>query len=120
EGEGEAVDVAGPLGHHAGRAPEDHGQPRGRRAGRRSLHYASAATRSYTVVRCSRLRPRGSTMARKAASSMRWPCEAPAAREMFSSIKVPPRSLAPARRAWAAPSAPIFTHETWMFVSHGW
>ena len=75
------------------------------------------ATRPYSVVRCSSGRPRGSTMARKASSSMRWPWAAPAAREMFSSISVPPRSLAPACRTWRAPSAPIFTHDTWMLAT---
>ena len=53
-------------------------------------------------------------MERKASSVMRWPWVAPAAREMFSSMSVPPRSLAPASRTCWAPAAPIFTHEVWM------
>ena len=48
---------------------------------------------------------------------MAWPWLAPAAREMFSSISVPPRSFAPDRSACAAPEAPIFTHDTWMLGS---
>ena len=57
---------------------------------------AAASTRPYSVVRCSSGRPRGSTISPNERSSMRWPCDAPAAREMFSSIRVPPRSFAPA------------------------
>ena len=41
---------------------------------------------------------------RNAASSITVPWLAPAAREMFSSISVPPRSLAPAWRIWVAPA----------------
>ena len=37
-------------------------------------------------------------------SSSSWPWLAPAAREMFSSISVPPRSFAPACRIWRAPA----------------
>ena len=51
---------------------------------------------------------------RKSSSAMRWPWAAPAAREMFSSISVPPRSLTPACSTWRAPPAPIFTHDAWM------
>ena len=39
---------------------------------------------------------------------------APAAREMFSSMSVPPRSLQPAWSAWRAPAMPALTHDTWM------
>ena len=53
-------------------------------------------------------------MARNSASSMSWPRAAPAARLMFSSMRVPPRSLTPASRAWRTPSAPILTQDTWM------
>ena len=59
-------------------------------------------------------------MARNSASSMSWPWAAPAARLMFSSNSVPPRSLTPASRAWRTPSAPIFTHETWMLSIRPW
>ena len=52
-------------------------------------------------------------MARKPSSSMPWPWVAPAARLMFSSISVPPRSLPPASRSWRAPAAPSFTHDAW-------
>ena len=53
-------------------------------------------------------------MVRKPSASIIWPWLAPAAREMFSSMRVPPRSLTPARRIWRTPSAPIFTQLTWM------
>ena len=35
-------------------------------------------------------------------------------REMFSSMRVPPMSLAPDCSTWTTPLWPIFTHETWM------
>ena len=53
-------------------------------------------------------------MASSSSTPMRCPWGAPAAREMFSSISVPPRSLTPARSTWRDPSAPIFTQLTWM------
>ena len=40
--------------------------------------------------------------------------KAPAAREMFSSISVPPRSFTPAWSTCVTPALPIFTHEVWM------
>ena len=45
---------------------------------------------------------------------------APAAREMFSSISVPPRSLTPACSTWRTPATPIFTHEAWMLSMRPW
>lgn len=41
-------------------------------------------------------------------------------REMVSSIRVPPRSLAPERSICAAPSEPSFTQLVWMLVMWGW
>lgn len=41
-------------------------------------------------------------------------------REMVSSIRVPPRSLAPERSISAAPSAPSLTQLVWMLVMCGW
>lgn len=40
-------------------------------------------------------------------------------REMVSSIRVPPRSLAPERSMSAAPSVPSFTQLVWMLVMCG-
>ena len=57
---------------------------------------------------------RGDQASASSSTPMRWPWLAPAAREMFSSMSVPPRSLAPARRHWRAPSTPSFTQLTWM------
>ena len=43
----------------------------------------------------------------------------PAAREIDSFMRVPPRSLAPACKQARAPSTPSLTHEAWMFVISG-
>ena len=53
---------------------------------------------AYSVERCTSGRPSGATMDSSSSTPMRCPCDAPAAREMFSSISVPPTSLAPAWR----------------------
>ena len=50
---------------------------------------------------------------RSAPPVISWPWEAPAAREMFSSMSVPPRSLQPACSSWLTPSRPIFTQLAW-------
>src|SRR5262249_11816484 len=42
------------------------------------------------------------------------PCAAPAAREMLSSISVPPRSLTPADKQWRTPSGPSFIQASWV------
>ena len=53
-------------------------------------------------------------MAENRSPSIIWPWLAPAAREMFSSISVPPRSFTPARSIWRTPSTPILTQLVWM------
>ena len=83
-----------------------------------------AATRSGAGVPYSVVRGRGMRPAARIASSIRsggssWPWLAPAAREIYSFISVPPRSLTPARSAAAAPSSPSFTQDAWTFVIQG-
>src|SRR5581483_3492542 len=88
--------------------------------GLRPSRHQMAATRPYKVVRCSSVRPIGSTSARRSASSMPWPCDAPAAREMFSFINVPPRSLTPARSSCCAPARPSLTHDACTLSMSPW
>ena len=82
--------------------------------GASSVARRGAPASAYSVERCTSGRPSGATMASSSSTPIRCPCCAPAAREMFSSISVPPRSLAPARRSCRAPAAPILTQLTWM------
>ena len=53
-------------------------------------------------------------VASKSAGSISWPWEAPAALEIVSFIRVPPKSLHPAASNLAPPSRPSFTQEAWM------
>src|SRR6185295_877984 len=74
---------------------------------RKGTQYVS--TISYSVVRWAGWRPAARAAAISSGGSRRTPWYEPAMREMFSSIRVPPRSLTPQRRLSVAASSPIFT-----------
>ena len=59
----------------------------------------SLAGRPYRVVRCSGIRPAPRMISCISSAQTCWPCTAPAARVMDSSISTPPMSLAPACKA---------------------
>src|SRR5262249_15032545 len=71
-------------------------------------------TLSAVVVRGAGMRPAPVIAAWSSSGVASWPWAAPLAREMFSSMSVPPRSLQPAARRRAPPSRPSLTHEAWM------
>ena len=79
------------------------------RRARRRLH---AARRPCCAAPAMRPAPRIAASSSSGVAS--WPCAAPEAREMFSSMRVPPKSLHPASSRRAPPSRPSFTHEAWM------
>src|SRR5208283_649548 len=70
--------------------------------------------REYFVLRSAGMRPISRINAWKSSGLVYWPAVAPASREIFSSISVPPKSLAPACRHNCDSRRFSFTHETWI------
>src|SRR5208282_4052462 len=72
--------------------------------------------REYLVLRSAGMRPISRISAWKSSGLVYWPAVAPASREIFSSISVPPKSLAPACRHNCDSRRFSFTHETWILL----
>src|SRR5208282_2320381 len=72
--------------------------------------------REYFVLRSAGMRPIPRINAWKSSGLVYWPAVAPASREIFSSISVPPKSLAPACRHNCDSRRFSFTHETWILL----
>ncbi len=84
------------------------------RSDSRAARCRSSGTGPYRVVRGLAGRPAASATAIRSLTDLYDPYDEPAMREIVSSMRVPPRSLAPERSISAAPSVPSLTQLVWM------